>query len=880
MATRTNRRTGEVQQMDANGNWVTITPPSMPRIQTRGPDQMLPDKRTITHNQATASQFAPAKAQADTTVAQAQAANALAIAQANRDKAIADAKAAEANASGKVKITPEVRAQALAGYRFSQQLGDTADQLTTLFNAGPGATHGLHGLEDYLPFTVNQQFNNAANKSRGIVGQTLGFTGGQLNTPREAEQAIGPFLPQSSDRDKVAIDKIASLRDLAKNGREKAIQILGGVPDENGNIIPVTQGPLQAPAKDPLQLSGDSKTAIEIDPTLKAIGTRVGQMLVNGTPDGKIMQFLRDSGVPPESTSVMQALGERKKPSFREWMRANPGQIYPVGPEFYTKQVPLTASRRLFNKTAATDLGGAAAAGVAATGNAILGDRGSSFVGALSGDPEAAKTGMDLLRTNHPIASFGGDLAGQAILEAGIGRIPGAQGLLSSRFGRRLVDAAYGAYSGSGDNADDAGSGAVLGGLTGLGFGMAGRGLQRAAGNTLTGVRDAGLQYLHGKKIPLTLGQIARGVGDIGDSGTSNVADEVGKNTAGIEERLMGLPGVEGFIKTARQRGDVAFNKEAFRQIAPDVTGIGTDGLASAKAAETAAYAKLDPVRMAVDPQFDQGVAAVEQASKGLSHHSGDVQSVIKDIRDQINNGEMSGKGYQVALRAIRKTRATLNDDVGGKAANALDALENEMSGLGARQGGQVAQDLAEANAIHARRQIIKQASKGAGAQSAGGMFSAKDLNRAAVSNTEKFGGLDRALSPDRPFYDLTTNAMKAMPSLTPDSGTGGRMALLGALVAGSGSLGGAIGGLTGEGGGERAAEGGGYGALGGLTLGALLAGPYSRGGQRLIQNALLGKRPESITKFGDFLIAHPTLAGLLGQAGARDYFQQPELPQ
>src|SRR4051812_37951638 len=102
MPTRTNKRTGEVQQLGPDGQWVSIKPgnPDAPTmIQTRAPDPMLPDKRAITHNQAAASQFAPGKAQADNTIAQAQAANALAIAQANRDKAIADAKTAQIDAS-------------------------------------------------------------------------------------------------------------------------------------------------------------------------------------------------------------------------------------------------------------------------------------------------------------------------------------------------------------------------------------------------------------------------------------------------------------------------------------------------------------------------------------------------------------------------------------------------------------------------------------------------------------------------------------------------------------------------------------------------------------------------------------------------------------
>jgi hypothetical protein len=866
--------------MDANGNWVTVTPALRGGIQVRGPDLLLPSKVMKARNEAAASQFAPGAAQSDAQIKAAEARRAQELQDAKTREAEANARTAEASANGKIKITPEVRASALQQYRFAEQLNQIADDLNAQFNAGPGATKGLAGLKDYLPLTQNEQFDNAANKSRGIVGQTLGFTGGQLNTPREAEQAIGPFLPQSSDRDPVAIDKINSLRTLAQNGREKAIQILGGEPDANGNIIPVTQGPIQSPQADPLRLAGGDKTRAQIDPTLQADGTRVGQMLVNGTPDGKITQFLRDSGVDPGSTNIGQALSERKKPGFRQWMRANPGQPYPVGAEFYTKQVPMSAARRNFNKTAATDAGGATLAGITAAGNSFMGDRLGSAVGAISGDPEAAQTGMQLLRTNHPVTSFLGDLAGQAALEGTVGRIPGVAPLMAGKLGRRLGDVAFGAFSGSGDNSTDAGTGAAIGGALGGTAGMLGRGVQKVIGGTLTGLRDPGLQYLHSKKIPLTLGQIARGVGDVSDSGATTLGDEAGKGIAGLEERAAGLPGLEAWIKTARQRGDIGFNKEAFRQIAPGVSGIGADGLSSAKKAETAAYAKLNPARIGVEPQFQEGLDAIGQSAAGLSHHAGDVQSVIGDIRDQVANGEMSGKGFQTALQSIRKTRATLNDDVGGKAEAALNALEGHVLDLGARQGGQVAQDLAEANAIHARRQIVKQALKGSGAQSAGERFSARDLNRAAISNTEKFGGSDLALSSGRPFYDLTSNGMAAMPSLTPDSGTGGRMALLGALGGLGGGIGTAIGGLTGEGGTQRASEGGGMGLAGGLTLGALIAAPYSRVGQKAIQGLLLGQRPKGATRLGDFLISNPRLAGLASQAGLRDYFLQPELPE
>jgi hypothetical protein len=892
MPTRTNKRTGEVQQLGPDGQWVTVkagNPDAPAMIQTRGPDPLLPPRIAITNNQARASQFAPAKAQADATTAQAEAANAGVVANAKAREAEANAKVAELTASGRIKLTPEVRKSAIDGYTFAQQLDDIANGLAVKFNAGPGATHGLEGLKDYLPFTVNQQFDTAANKARGIVGQTLGFTGGQLNTPREAEQAIGPFLPQSSDRDQVAIDKINALRDLARQGREKAIQTLGGVPDENGNIIPVSNQAVQPQAPDQTEIA-TGKTRSQVDPVLKATGQRVGAMIARGVPDNQIVGFLQQSGVDPASTNINQVLEFRRSPQFNAWLRQHPGQAYDVGPEFYTKQVPMSSSRRLFNKTAATDIGGTAAATLAASANAIAGDRLGSAVGVLSGDPQAAQTGIQLLRTNHPVASLAGDLAGQASLETAAGLIPGAQGLLATRMGRRLGDIAYGAYSGSGDNADDAGVGAVTGGALGGIGGMAFRGFQKGIGNTFKGVQDAGVGYLHSKGIPLTLGQIARGVGTVADSGNTNVADEVGKGVAGIEERLAGIPALEAWIKTARQRGDIAFNKEAFNQIAPGVAGTGAEGLASAKAAEQAAYDKIKGAVLNVDPQFQANVAAIGADAGNLLHHGSDVASVVKDIQGQIASGGMTGEGYQTALRSIRKTRAGLartGTDIGGKATDALNNLEGQVLDLGAAQGGTLGADLANANAIHARREIVKAASSKSSAQAAGEMFSPKDLNTAAVANTKRFGGLDRALSPDRPFYDLTTNGMAAMPSLTPDSGTAGRYMLYRELAkiggVGGGLLGGGLG-FAGNGDSQGTAEGAatgiGGGIAGGLTLGALLSAPYSKTGQRVIQNALLAQRPRAITRLGDFLVNNTRLAGLAGQAGLRDYFQQPELPQ
>lgn len=457
------------------------------------------------------------------------------------------------------------------------------------------------------------------------------------------------------------------------------------------------------------------------------------------------------------------------------------------------------------------------------------------------------------LSATNPKADLAGSIAGQASFEGLLAKLAG--GLIAKPMVRRGVDAAYGGTMGASENPDNPLGGAVMGaGANTLG-GMMGRGVQSGAGKALSGVKNAHLQYLDNRQVPLTLGQIARG--------SDNT---FGHAVGGIEERMAGMPVADAIIGTARRRGDQGFNDEMFRQIAPGVKDTGAEGLAQARAAETAAYAKLGPVRIATDSQFDGGISAAEQAAHSLDHHANDVQSVIKDVRSQVNNGEITGKGYQTALQAIRKTRSTLNDDVGGKAKDALDSLEAEVMGLGQRQSGQVGQDLASANAIHSRIKIAETALKKAQSQNNDELISPRTLNQASISNTERFGGIGKALSPDRPFYDLTDAGKSVMPNLTPDSGTAGRAMLLSYLA--GGVTGGGVGFAKSDKG--DGAEGAGSGALKGLTLAALLAAPYSKVGQKGIQKLLLGDRPQGAVRLGDFLISHKGVGGLLGSAMAR----------
>jgi hypothetical protein len=699
---------------------------------------------------------------------------------------------------------------------------------------GTGVNDDPQGREiakSLLPDALVNQFTSPARQQaeaaqRDFIASTLRYESGAAISNSEFDNQRKIYFPQPGDSPETVALK-AKLRENAIEGlRLSAGPAAPKV--EGADFSGMTGGPQQTVATGVEGRAQDQTYRNVSDPGATAA---LSAFIKRGAPYQDVAAYAQAHGFnppPPEDYAAGVAFAKTHRGA--------------VNAEAL-KTIPTTVGQRLSASPASSFLAG----GVTGATAGLSDVAGRSLVGPTWDANRAA------LAATNPMADLAGNVAGQAGFEGLIGKLGGS--ILAKPLARRGVDLGYGATMGASQNPDDpaisAGEGAIVNTLGG----MVGRGAQRAVGKTLSGVKNAHLQYLDNRGVPLTLGQIARG--------SDNT---FGHAVGGIEERMAGMPVADAIIGTARRRGDQGFNNELFRQIAPGVTDTGAEGLAQAAAAESGAYAKLGPVRIATDPAFDQGLSAVEQAAKGLNHHAGDVQTVIGDVRSQINNGELTGKGYQTALQAIRKTRSSLNDDVGGKAKDALNALEAEVQGLGARQGGQVAQDLAAANAIHGRIKTVESALEKAQSQNNDELISPRALNQASIANTKKFFGPAKALSPDRPFYELTDAGKAVMPNLTPDSGTAGRAMLLSYLA------GGVTGGGLGFAGADKGqgAEGAEGGALKGLTLAALLAAPYSKVGQKVIQKTLLGDRPRKITKLGDFLINHDAGAGILAQALAR----------
>lgn len=723
-------------------------------------------------------------------------------------------------------LDPSVRQKSIQGYQFADLLQNVVKDLRTKYAAGPGKTSGVMGTADYLPLTRNKSFDSAADAARGIIGQTLQFTGGQLNTEHESEMNLGPYLPHSGDRDEVIKEKLDRLQSLAETGRKMAVQTLGGAPDANGVIKPE-----QTLATGATRDVPDPEASRALDTFVRA-----------GRPYAEVAAYAQSHGFnPPDPQTYAEAA---------QYHREHPEYKGSFGDA--VKTVPTTMRERISAS--------APAAAVAAAGNAVLGDRGASMIGAINGDPEGAKAGLDALRGAHPVASLAGDIAGQGLFEAGLGRIPGAQALMATKWGRRGADALYGGYAGSGD---DSNGDPLSGGLAGAGINMAGgmfgRGSTRAVGGTLSGVKNAALQKLDNLGVPLTLGQIGRGSNNI-----------VGRAIGGIEERATGLPGFDAVIGTARQRGDAGFNRAVFKE-AGGTGATGAAGLDELNGLRKNAYSFLDGTNMPLDAQFAGSQAGVKAGIPDLPAFGNEISKGLNLIDSTAKGGSIPGRDWQSALSDTRGNRSSIaGQPFSGHAVQSLKDIEDNLLGLANRQGPAGTLDnLNAANKLHGQTETIAAALDSGPAQRNGQMFSPQRLDDASRVNTRKFGGRVASLTgKNRPFYDLSQAGLEVMPNLTADSGTAGRMLLVPLAMSG---IGGGVGALTGDDrmkGGELGAE---YGAL----LGGAAIGPYSKGGQKVIQKALLGDRPDQFVRIGDYIVKKSALGGMFGSGAARNYNYQ-----
>ena len=215
-----NKRTGETIWVDDGAPRTIGTP-----------DPIKVAGATKAQNEAAASIYEPQTAAADVKLKEAQAEN----------EAL-KAAAARANA-GLPDLTPAARQEAITNLQSALEMSPMIRDLQDRFEEGPGATKGIQGLLDYLPWRQeNERFDAAANKFRGSVKRSQGFTGGEGNTAAEAQMNIGAFIPSSRQRDGTIRDNIDALRRERDKAVRSNVAILGGFPDANGKVTQVPTG--------------------------------------------------------------------------------------------------------------------------------------------------------------------------------------------------------------------------------------------------------------------------------------------------------------------------------------------------------------------------------------------------------------------------------------------------------------------------------------------------------------------------------------------------------------------------------------------------------------------------------------------------------------
>lgn len=769
-----------------------------------------------------------------------------AIAEANARKAAAEAAEAErkANKAKEPEQVERARAELLRMIGKIDTIAADADDNGGWFETGASGSRlrDFAGTPAYsLAGDLKTLDANAAFSALQEMRQNSP-TGGALGGIAVKELELLKSTVSNLDPN---LDHETFLRNLGE-ARRVYSDMVDRLPKADGRVDKTRPTYGAPPASPRVELSRDG-TRSEADPTLRAFSGKLGKMIASGASDKRILEAMRASGINPQETSVDQALAFRRRPEWQEWKRQNPNKPYPIGPSFYSKEVPLTPGRALTN-AAAQSMPGAFAI---EAGNAVTGGNLDRIAGAAGGDPEMVNLGLQLTRTNNPGATFVGDMAGSALATA----VPGAALSRAGRFAPLAADLLYGAVRGEGEEGGV--SGAIEGAATnGLG-GMFGRAITRGAGRALRGVRDPDLRLLNDADVPLTIGQIA------GRGGQGGVT---GRFLKGAEDKLENtIPFTGDMVRTRRMEGIEGFDRAAFREAGAPIgavpTEIGERGNEQLTAAGRQAYSDaLTGVRVAPDAQFFADAQPPIAAGTDLPTPLGDQFAYTgRKIGEQFDaSGTLTGSRYQAARQTLTRDRKAVESMPNGyEFGQAARGVADSLEGLVRRQSPDTVPALSSADAAYRNQRIIGDAVSRARNAEPGGVFMPSQLTDAAEANAKRFAG---SATTARPFFDLARAGQNVLPSRLPNSGTGDRLLFGSLLATTAGGLGATTGAVSAENGeaGQGAVQGGGVG-LGTLaTVAGLASIPYSRRGRNMIQRGLFARSPR-VQRVGDMIVGFGT---------------------
>lgn len=763
---------------------------------------------------------------------------------------------------------------------FDQKLAQLDDVLTILQSGDDSISGPIIGR---LPLWVQEQIDPRGPEVRDqvnkIVQESLKQVLDSQFAQREAEAVLARTGLNPTREEAVNESRIKSLiEDIRERGR--VMDSMARHWEENGTISdwklpPNASNKTKANAEDlgakttgnaPRFEPANGGTRSIVDPKKQAFAAVLGTMVNQRKSLGEMLDAAEQAGLdrndPNLRRSLVTAIQHSQTPEYARWQRVNPpGTPYPVDESFYTQEVPMSASEKIVHG-AANSKGGAA---TVAAANSVFGNYLDEIVGATGGDAETARMNMAILQQKYPGSSFLGDVAGQIAWDATLGKFAPRAGM----FARNGV---YGAVSGSG--AEDEGKrwkGAALGSTVNAIGGKVGEKVADAGGALLRGSANPNLKYLYNEGVTPTPGMIARG-----SSGPLPWLVSRGENT------LSGTPGFDGIINPGIKDTFAQFDRAAFRQMGVPDGKIGKEGLEVLGDTAKQAYAPLDSINLPYDATFAGQMASTRGRLANLPRFGSDIAGQLDTLDSSVQNGILSGRDWQSGLRLSQNNRSSLTGkEFTDQAVDVLRQHEDDLTDLAVRQGPPgTPQMLSDANRAYSNFKTMETALDNAPVHKRNYLIGPDRLDAAATQSRRNFGGRFASIT-DRPLQRLTEAGMDILPNRLPDSGTAGRVALLGGVA---GALGGG-GGLYQSGGDLGEGTESAFTAAAATTL--PLMALYSPAGRRAVAKMALADRPQVLTGAIDKLQGLPFVgqylgrrgAGMFGAAGFRDYAYLPEVP-
>ncbi len=699
------------------------------------------------------------------------------------------------------------------------------------------------------------QFNDPnGTETRSNVGRVGAYTihdlSGAAVSASEAPR-FKPFVPAVTDRPEVARQKLEGFRKELQASIKESLDFYTPTNGYRPYVTPetqafsqgATQGDQQAPPAFAPQTSPAPQDAPPAptgqipgvgmdngggggqqlatggfeqvdDPALKGVRDEYRARLQRGDSPSQIVQWARSAGItdPGALKSIAaQAVYRARNPKV-------PIEQYDTS-ELDDRYVPLSSADQMLNSVAQSDIGaGAIAAGDAASGFTL-----DNIIGATGGNAERARLGMNAIADAHPKSNLAGTVGGgmlSALAMEGVGGLAGATGVA-----RTLgADAAYGAVAGAGGTDYGANGAPASMGERAVGAGkgtlasLIGSGAGNIAAKGARGVADASVQTLRDVGVPMTLGQM------VGRSG------KVGAMVKGAEDRLSGIPVVGDMINARRTEGVQKFNSSAFDKALEPINAQVGDKVGE-EAVDIAQQKVSDAFQAALGGKVAQADTALARQLTHASTQTLALPRVGKEVGDSIREilapymtgPQMTGEAMQQISRELRDLKAGYQTDpLKHRIGKAIDATEDAIFGLFKRQAPEV---LPAYNAAkQAQRRVFILADAVNKAKNAEGVFTPAQLGMADRSNAIAYGSKLNAARGKGEFHDFQRAAQNVLPSKVPDSGTAGRV-IIPALALGGGGAADQYGGTGGA----------------GLTLGAILAGAYTKAGQRLLTKPARG---------------------------------------